>query len=253
MAITEDEMRGIVQAQLAIDLNCTVADLNGEKDSLVFVEAKENPGRRPFPRKERYFEIVSMGQSIVISATPERLAIAKQQMQGKDRDTIFSLAFIRGLYLHYLPDLAVMGPLLPPAGFQFELIEDGQVVSLLPNTARFDNAIIYDRNHPYQTGLAVVAKAGGELVAVAGASKTCPRMWQIGVEVLPAYRSFGLATYLVNRLTLRILERGDVPSYDAIASNLASQRVAHRVGYCVAWVSDWRCSFVGLESAGTSK
>ncbi|WP_374017988.1 hypothetical protein ABU162_28570 [Paenibacillus thiaminolyticus] len=38
-----------------------------------------------------------MGKSIVVSATPERLSIAQKQMQGKDRDTIFSLPFIRGL------------------------------------------------------------------------------------------------------------------------------------------------------------
>lgn len=246
MTLTRSEMLNIVQAQLAIDLNCRVADLNGEKDSLVFVQARENPGRRPFPRKERYFEIVSMGQSIVVSASPERLSIAREQMQGKDRDAIFSLPFIRGLYLHYLPDLRAMRPVLPPEGFQFSLIEQGDLISLL-NTDEFGNAIIYNQNHPYQTGLAVVASVDGKPVAVAGASKTCARMWQIGVDVSPACRGFGLATYLVNSLTLHILERGDVPSYDAIASNLPSQRVAHRVGYSVAWVSDWRCNFVGLE------
>ena len=97
--MTQKEMLDIVQAQLALELNCTVDDLNGNKDSIVFVEAKENPGRRPFPRKERYFEIVTMGKSIVVSATHERLEIAKTHMQGKDRDTIFALPFIRGLWL----------------------------------------------------------------------------------------------------------------------------------------------------------
>jgi hypothetical protein len=47
---TQQELLAAVQAQLAIDLNCTVDDLNGEKDSVVFVQAKENPGRRPFPK-----------------------------------------------------------------------------------------------------------------------------------------------------------------------------------------------------------
>jgi len=252
MALTQSEILNIVQAQLAIDLNCAVADLNGEKDSLIFVEARENPGRRPFPRKERYFEIVSMGQSIVVSATPERLSIAREQMQGKDRDAIFSLPFIRGLYLHYLPDLRAMRAVLPPEGFQFSVAEQEDMASLL-NSGEFGNAIIYNPNHPYQTGLAVVARVGGAPVAVAGASKTCARMWQIGVDVSPAYRGFGLATYLISDLTLRILERDDVPSYDAIASNLASQRVAHRVGYSVAWVSDWRCNFAEWESAGMGR
>ncbi len=244
--MTHKEMLDIVQSQLAVDLNCTVDDLNGEKDSIVFVEAKENPGRRPFHRKSAYFEILSMGRSIVVSATPERLSIAKEQMQGKDRDTVFSLPFIRGLYLHYLPDLKILEPLSPPHGFSFEMVEHDEVGRLL-DVKGFDNAIIYDTNHPYQTGLAVVAKKSGNIVAVSGASKTCAKLRQVGVDVLPQYRNYGLATYLVNRLTFEILERGHVPSYDAIASNLASQRVAHRAGYYVAWVSDWRCSFKGLE------
>jgi predicted GNAT family acetyltransferase len=83
---------------------------------------------------------------------------------------------------------------------------------------------------------------------VAGASKTCAKLWQIGVDVLPEYRNLGLAVYLVNSLTFEILERGYVPSYDAISSNLVSQRVAHRAGYYLVWVTDWRCNFEGLET-----
>lgn len=246
MIMTQKEMLFIVQSQLAIDLNCSIDDLNGEKDSIVFVEAKENPGRRPFPRKTRYFEIVSMGKSIVVSATPERLSIAKTQMQGKDRDTVFALPFIRGLYLHYLPDVERIIPMSPSNILSYELIKREEVVSLLDVTS-FNNALIYDTNLPWQTDLAVIAKKDGEIVGAAGASKTCAKLWQIGIEVLPKYRNLGLASYLVNRLTFEILERGDVPSYDVIASNLASQRAAQLSGYSLAWVSDWRCNFEGFE------
>lgn len=246
MIMTQKKMLFIVQSQLAIDLNCSIDDLNSDKDSVIFVEAKENPGRRPFPRKTRYFEIVSMGKSIVVSATSERLSIAKTQMQGKDRDTIFSLPFIRGLYLHFLPDVKRIKPLSSPNFFSFEVIKREEVVSLLDVTS-FNNAIIYDTNLPWQTELAVLAKKDGKIVGVAGASKTCAKLWQIGIDVLPDYRNLGLASYLVNKLTFEILERGEVPSYDVIASNLASQRVAQRSGYSPAWVSDWRCNFEGFE------
>jgi GNAT superfamily N-acetyltransferase len=246
MIMTHKEMLFIVQSQLAIDLNCSVDDLNGEKDSIIFVDAKENPGRRPFPRKARFFEIVSMGKSIVVSATPERLSIAKTQMLGKNRDTVFSLPFIRGLYLHFLPDVKKIKPMSPPNFFSFDLVQREEVVSLFDVT-KFNEAIIYDTNLPWQTDLAVLAKQDGEIVGVAGASKTCTKLWQIGIEVLPKYRNLGLASYLVNRLTFEILERGEIPSYDVIASNIASQRVAHRLGYFPAWVSDWQCNFEGLE------
>jgi len=73
---------------------CAVEVTGSEKDSIIFVEARENSGCRPFPRKARYFEILSTGRSIVVSATPERLLIDKTQMQGKNRDTVFSLPFM---------------------------------------------------------------------------------------------------------------------------------------------------------------
>ncbi|WMT39602.1 N-acetyltransferase [Paenibacillus sp. D2_2] len=196
--ITQEEMVHIVQTQLAIDLNCTVEDLNAEQDSIVFVDAKENPGRRPYPRKERYFEILSMGKSIVVSATPERLAIAKAHMQGKDRDTIFSLPFIRGLYLHFLPDFQKMKRMLPPADFSYEVVEKDEIAKLL-GIEGFDNAIISEMNHPYQTVLGVLAKHNDKMVAMAGAGNVCAKIWQMGVDVLPEYRNSGLAAYLYSK------------------------------------------------------
>ncbi|MFD2748121.1 hypothetical protein ACFSTH_17690 [Paenibacillus yanchengensis] len=75
-----------------------------------------------------------MGKSIVVSATPERLSIAKTQMQGKDRDSIFSLPFIRGLYLHFLPDVKRIKPMASLNYFSFELIKREEVVSLFDVT-----------------------------------------------------------------------------------------------------------------------
>ncbi|MFC7680753.1 GNAT family N-acetyltransferase [Paenibacillus sp. GCM10028914] len=246
--MTQQEMIHIVQSQLAIDMNCTVEDLNKEQDSIVFVEAKENPGRRPFPRRERYFEILSMGKSIVVSATPERLAISKMQMKGKDRDTIFSLPFIRGLYLHFLPDLNRIKRTSPPAHFSYEVVEKDDVSKLL-GLEGFDNVLITDMNHPYHTVLVVLAKEKEKIIGMAGAGNVCAKIWQIGIDVLPEYRNQGLASHLLNSLTFEILERGYVPLYDAISSNIVSQRVAYRVGYYPAFVTDWRCDFKDFESS----
>jgi len=69
--MTTHEMLRLVQSQLASDMNCTPNDLNGEKDSFIFTEVKDNLGRRPFPRSEQHFEMLSMGKSIVVSASPK--------------------------------------------------------------------------------------------------------------------------------------------------------------------------------------
>jgi len=82
---------------------------------------------------------------------------------------------------------------------------------------------------------------------MAGASKDCAMMWQVGMDVLPNYRNYGLAAYLVNWLTLDILKRGYVPYYGTAVSNIASQCVAHRAGYSPAWVCAYKGKFDGLE------
>jgi len=243
-------MLRIVQSQLATDLNCSPADLNGEKDSFVFTEARDNPGRRPFPRDERHFEMLSMGLSIVVSASPGILDVVKPLLDGKSRDEAFSMPFVYGQGLHYLPDLVLLKPIAPPDGFTYEFIERNDI----PVLYRFDgfrNAIQYDANHPRPDVLAALAKMDGHIVGMAGASADCAEMWQIGMDVLPEYRNRGLAAYLVNRLTVDILIRGYVPYYGTASSNIASQRVAHRAGYRPVWVCAYKGNFDGLELSPT--
>jgi len=100
--------------------------------------------------------------------------------------------------------------------------------------------------------LAITAKKDGHIIGMAGTSADCAKMWQVGMDVLPEYRNYGLAAYLVNRLTLEILERGYIPYYGTGTSNIASQRVAHRVGYYPAWVCVYKGKFDGLEISPTS-
>ena len=84
--------------------------------------------------------------------------------------------------------------------------------------------------------LCVGAYDGEKLVALAGASADCETMWQIGVDVLPAYRRKGLAEAVTSRLAQTVLERGKVPFYCAAWSNLPSVRNALACGFVPAWV-----------------
>ena len=245
------KMIDLVQTQLAVDLNCTIADLNGEKDSFVFTEAKENPSRRPFPRGKDHFEMLSMGNAIIVSATPQIMNLVKPQLQGKTRDDAFSMPFINGLGIYYLPDLSQIRPIPPPDGFTYELIEQCDIPPLYQFEG-FHNAIGYDVNHPRPDVLAALAKHGDQIVGMAGASADCVLLWQVGMDVLPEHRRHGLGAYLVNRLKLEILKRGYVPYYGTSSSNLASQRVAHRAGYAPAWVNAYRGRFEGYDLEPTS-
>lgn len=249
--MTNTELLHIVRSQLAIDLNCSSFDLNGEKDSFLFTEARDNPGRRPFPRSERHFEMVSMGKSIVISASPDILGIVEPLLIGKTRDEAFSMPFVYGHSLYYLPDSAQTVPHASPGGFVYEMVEQGDI-PLLYQYEGFHNAIQYDMNHPRPDILVTLAKKDGHIVGMAGASLDGATMWQVGIDILPEYRNNGLAAYLVNWLTLEVLNRGYVPYYGTASTNIASQRVAHRAGYCPAWVCAYRGVFDGLKLSATS-
>jgi len=240
------QLLNLAQAQLAIDLNCTISDLNGEKDSFVFTEAKENPGRRPFPRGKNHFEMLSMGNAIIVSATPEIMKFVKSQLVGKNRDDAFSMPFVYGHSLYYLPDLEQLKPLSPPDGFTYELVEQRDIPPLYQFEG-FHNALGYDVNQPRPDVLAALAKHGDQIVGMAGASADCAMLWQVGMDVLPEHRRHGLGAYLVYWLTLEILKRNYVPYYGTASSNIASQRVAHRAGYYSTWVSTYEGCFENLN------
>ena len=83
--------------------------------------------------------------------------------------------------------------------------------------------------------LGVGAYDNGVLIGLAACSADCDTMWQIGIDVLPAYRRQGIASALTSRLTAEILKRDKVPFYCCAWSNIASARNAIRSGFQPAW------------------
>ena len=76
----------------------------------------------------------------------------------------------------------------------------------------------------------------GRLIGLAGCSADCEAMYQIGIDVLPAYRRKGIAAALTSKLALEIIALGKVPFYCAAWSNLKSVRNAIKCGFRPAWV-----------------
>ena len=70
---------------------------------------------------------------------------------------------------------------------------------------------------------------------MAGASADSDDLWQIGVEVVEAARGSGIGRALVGRLIEGILDRGRIPYYTTVVSNLRSRSVAISLGYWPAW------------------
>ena len=84
--------------------------------------------------------------------------------------------------------------------------------------------------------LAVAAIIDNEIVGMAGASADSPSFWQIGINVNKNFEGRHIASGLVSILKSDILQKGIVPYYGTSFSNLASQHVAARAGFEVAWV-----------------
>ena len=72
--------------------------------------------------------------------------------------------------------------------------------------------------------------------SMAGASADSPSFWQIGINVNKNFEGRHIATGLVSMLKADILKKGIVPYYGTSFSNLASQHVAAKAGFEVAWV-----------------
>ena len=83
--------------------------------------------------------------------------------------------------------------------------------------------------------LGVGAYDGDRLVGLAGASADCETMWQIGVDVLPAWRGKGIGSGLVGVLKEKILEKGKIPFYSTSQTHIASMNTALKAGFLPAW------------------
>ena len=66
--------------------------------------------------------------------------------------------------------------------------------------------------------------------------KDSPSFWQLGINVNKKFEGRHIASGLVSMLKADIMQKGIVPYYGTSFSNLASQHVAAKAGFEVAWV-----------------
>ena len=133
---------------------------------------------------------------------------------------------------YFLPDIDAVFGYDQRCAYELKVMEAPEFAQLyLPE---WKNALCADRKHLDR--LAVGAFDRGELIGLAGCSADCDTMWQIGVDVLPAYRKQGIASALTNRLARETFERGLVPFYCAAWSNVKSVKNAIRSGFRPGWV-----------------
>ena len=240
--MTQKDLFAIALAQSAIDLSCTPEDLvSGKK---VVVESRPHPKARAYLRLPFACNLVSYGGGAVASVSPEVWDIVTHYMEKYPVEHLFETPNLHTLddalaphglrtcfmAEYFLPDLSALKSL--PCKYELRLLEPADFKSLyLP---QWSNALSDKR--PHLDMLGVGAYDGETLIGLAGCSADCDSMWQIGIDVLPAYRRQGIAAALTAHLALECLKRDKVPFYCAAWSNIPSVRNAIRAGFRPAWV-----------------
>ena len=82
-----------------------------------------------------------------------------------------------------------------------------------------------------QEGVVAGAVIDGQLAALAHTSARSDRCADVGVATLPEWRGQGLATAAAALVCARVLADGQTPVWSTATTNVASRRVAAKLGF----------------------
>ncbi len=238
--MTNREIWDIALRQSAIDCNCRPEDFLGTEH--IYTLSRPHPEARKYIPLALKCNMVSYGSNIVAQTSPELRATVEDYLNTYDMAHAFetpNLYALNGRLEPFGLQVCFMAEYFLPeqiveqsCGFALRLLhpEDFQELYL----PQWGNALCKERKE--LDVLAVGAYDGETLVGLAGCSADCETMYQIGVDVLPQYRHWGIASALVSRLALETFRLGKVPFYCAAWCNLKSVRTALKCGFRPAWV-----------------
>ena len=239
--LTNREIRNIALWQSAWDCNCQPEDFLRAEN--VICPAGLGPNAKKYYQAPLACNFVTYGSNIVASVQDEYRAIVQEYLNRftwyhcfetpnlhwlQERLTPLGLK-VCFMAEYFLPDVDRLSPL--PCGYETKVLEQKDFASLyLPE---WSNALCEKRRELDVLG--VGAYDQGRLIGLAGCSADGADMWQIGIDVLPAYRRQGIAKALTSRLALEILKRDKAPFYCCAWSNIRSARNAVACGFSPAW------------------
>ena len=240
--MTNQEILKIAMAQSAVDLSADARDFENSEN--VVVMSQECDGARRYLKLPFSCQLVSYGNNVVASVSPEFREIAENYIKKYPVEHLFETPHLHVLNEalmakgqkicfmaeYFLPDVDVLRPI--DCSYELRILTQEDFADLyLPE---WSNALCKERCHLDVLG--VGAYDNEQLVGLAGCSADCDTMWQIGIDVLVEYRRQGIASALTSRLAVEILNRGKVPFYCAAWCNVKSVRNAIKSGFRPAWV-----------------
>ena len=240
--MTNKEIWDIARKQSAIDCNCNPSDFLSNQH--VMTISRKHPDARVYLPLPIACDLVSYGSNIVAQTNTELAEIVHAYIHKYPTEHCFEVPNLHVLdnavepfgykvcfmAEYFLPDVDLLTAL--PCKYEMRVLHPSDFADLYK--PEWSNALLEKRKELDM--LAVGAYDGNTLVGLAGCSADCKDMYQIGIDVLPAYRRQGIASALTSRLAIEVLALGKIPFYCAAWSNIASVRNAIRSGFRPAWV-----------------
>ncbi len=259
MHFTNKSILQIAMRQSAADANCDAKDFM--RSDNVVVPSAVNKEARKYLSLPLDCHLISYGNNIVASINEKYRNVVSDYINGFPAEHCFETPNLHvlddeirkvGLRIcfmaeYFLPDLQELKASDCPYELKTLYPKDFSALYI----PKWSNALCEKRRELDVLG--VGAYDGEVLVGLAACSADCETMWQIGVDVLPAYRRQGIASALTGRLALEILKRGKVPFYCAAWSNIKSVRNAIKSGFRPAWVEMTAKSISFVEEMNRKK
>ena len=232
----------VALAQSALESSCDAQDFLAAENKITTPTL--HPCARKYLTEPFVCDLTSYGHNIVAAVRADLQDTVRQYIDKHPTEHCFTTPNLHilddalqayGLRIcfmaeYFLPDLHVLQA--QPCAYEVKVLTPPDFAAYY--VPAWGNALSDKRRET--DVLSVGAFHHGELIGLAGCSADCDSMWQIGIDVLPAYRRQGVACALTSRLALEILAAGRVPFYCAAWSNIGSVRNAIKSGFRPAWV-----------------
>ena len=239
---------------LSLEYNCAPSAFDSDENIITLSEIRE--GRRVYSPEKYFFHMVTTGRGAVITADEFLHPFLHQFIKDRAGHWLFEQDNLTGLERElnkFDYTLTASHHMFLPATDATPRIDAsvrwfyGEQIKQFYGDGRFPNAICpeFQPNRPDR--IVVCAYDGDKIMGMAGCSEDASHWMQIGIDVMPEYRSRGVGTYLVTLLKNKILENGDIPFYGTSLSNYHSWNIALNCGFRPAWVE------IGARRKGESK
>lgn len=239
---TKDSKQQLLKL-LSLEYNCLPDDF--DKEDNILTESIFCDGQRQYNDKKEFFYMVTLGSNAVITADICLHPFLKEYIKGKTGHLLFEVPnlfeiekelnkfsyTLKQSHHMFLPYQKVDSKLDCSCKWYF-----GEEFYSFYGDDRFPNAICENYMPQRPDRIVVAAYNGEEIMGMAGCSEDAPGWMQIGIDVLPEFRSKGVGTHLVTLLKNKIEEMGSIPFYGTSISNYHSWNIALNSGFRPTWV-----------------